>query len=142
MSGIRDKKAILPYEINNQMLRKLWRKLLINVGINQTVGYYNGVNSLVQKEGEARSLMIGAMKEVIAVANKENVPLSQEDIQYWLRNIDTLNLEGKPSMAQDVYAGRPTEVDLFAGTIVALGRKHHVDVPINEMFSKYFSKQV
>ncbi len=60
-------------------------------------------------------------------------------MDYWLNIIDTLEPDGSPSMAQDVKAGRKTEVELFAGTIVDLAKKHKISVPMNEMFLKHFS---
>lgn len=131
-------KTEMPYEINNQMNTKLWSKLMINVGINQTVSYYEATNRLVQHEGKPRDMMIAAMNEVIAVAQKEGVKLSTADVDYWLNIISQLAPDESPSMAQDVKAGRPTEVALFAGTIVALGKKHGVEVPVNQFFLKQF----
>jgi 2-dehydropantoate 2-reductase len=34
-------------------------------------------------------------------------------------------------MQQDVEAGRKTEVELFAGTVIRLAEKHGLDVPVN-----------
>ena len=45
---------------------------------------------------------------------------------------DSLAPEGKPSMRQDGEAHRPSEVELFAGTMVRLGRKHGVPTPVND----------
>lgn len=130
----------MPYEINNQMAIKLWSKLMLNVGINQTIAYFNTTNKAVQQEGEAREMMIAAMKEVILVAHKERVRLQSNEIDYWLKLIDGLNSEGMPSMAQDVKAKRYSEIELFSGTIVRLGKKHGVDVPVNERFYQYFKE--
>ena len=132
----------MPYEINNQMKTKLWSKLLANVGINQTVAYYKTTNEDIQRPGEARDLMIAAMKEVIQVAELEGVDLSHSDIEYWLTVIATLEPEGMPSMAQDVKANRGTEVELFAGTIRTLARKYGVEVPVNERFYQYFTEKI
>ena len=41
--------------------------------------------------------------------------------------------DGKTSMLQDVEAGRKTEVDIFAGTIVKLGLKHNIPTPYNKI---------
>jgi 2-dehydropantoate 2-reductase len=38
----------------------------------------------------------------------------------------------KPSMLQDIEAGRPTEVDYINGAIVATGEKHGVPTPVNK----------
>lgn len=130
----------LPYELNNHMRQKLWSKWMLNVGVNQTVGYFNATNQLVQQPGEARDLMIAAMNEALTVANKEGVSLTEEDVSYWLKVMGGLDPNERPSMAQDVLAGRPTEVALFAGTVVNLARKHAVSVPVNEMFLEHYSK--
>jgi 2-dehydropantoate 2-reductase len=36
-------------------------------------------------------------------------------------------------MQQDIEAGRKTEVELFAGTILRLSKKHGIDCPVNQM---------
>ncbi|ADO82959.1 ketopantoate reductase family protein [Ilyobacter polytropus] len=131
-------KVEMPYEINNQMAVKLWSKLMINVGVNQTVAYFNTTNQTIQKEGPERDMMIAAMKEVQMVAQKEGIILEDREIDYWLNIMDGLNPAGMPSMAQDVKAKRYSEVELFAGTIVRLGKKHNVPVPVNTEFYRYF----
>ena len=35
-------------------------------------------------------------------------------------------------MLQDVEAGRKTEVEIFAGKVVSLGKVYHVPTPVNE----------
>ena len=46
--------------------------------------------------------------------------------------MSTLNGEGKPSMAQDVEAGRFSEVELFSGAVLQFGKKHNIDTPVNQ----------
>ena len=75
--------------------------------------------------------MISAMEEVIPLAAAEGVQLTQQDLAYWLGVLDALRPEGKPSLAQDLDSGRPTEVELFAGTVLSLGARHGVDTPVN-----------
>ena len=130
----------MPYEINNQMGIKLWSKLMLNVGVNQTVAYFSGTNQTIQKESPEREMMIAAMKEVQMVAEKEGIILEDKEVDYWLEIMDGLNPDGMPSMAQDVEAKRYSEVELFAGTIVRLGKKYNVPVPVNEKFYKYFTE--
>ena len=36
-------------------------------------------------------------------------------------------------MLQDVLAKRKTEVDLFAGTVIELGKKHNIQTPYNQI---------
>jgi 2-dehydropantoate 2-reductase len=83
-------------------------------------------------EGEAQNTMIAAMREVIPISEKERVPLTEEDINYWIKVIKSLHPDGRPSLAQDIDARRPTEVELFSGTVIRLGKKHHIPTPVNQ----------
>ncbi|MDY0323711.1 MAG: ketopantoate reductase family protein [Candidatus Carbobacillus sp.] len=121
-----------PYEIDPNIQKRMWGKFMLNVGVNQTVAVYRGNFGMVQQAGEAREMMIAAMREVLNLAPKEGVDLTEDDLTYWLAILDTLNPAGKPSLAQDIEAGRPTEVDMFSGTVIALGKKHGVPTPVNE----------
>ena len=40
----------------------------------------------------------------------------------------------KTSMLQDVEAKRQTEVDIFAGYVKKLGKKHNIATPYNSIF--------
>ena len=71
------------------------------------------------------------MREVVLLAGKEEVPLSEEDIGNWETVLSTLKPAGKTSMLQDVEAGRKTEVEMFAGKVIELGERHHVPTPVN-----------
>jgi 2-dehydropantoate 2-reductase len=77
-----------------------------------------------------------AMREVIRVAAAEGVTLSEKDIDEAIALEKTLKPEGYPSMRQDAIAGRTTEVDLFAGTVIALGKKHGIPTPVNEKYRR------
>nr|WP_106781258.1 ketopantoate reductase family protein [Lysinibacillus timonensis] len=126
-------KIKLPYEIDTNMSHRLWGKFMLNVGVNQTVAVYKSNYGEVQKEGEARTTMIAAMREVIMISEMEGIQLTEEDLQYWLRILATLSPDGKPSMAQDVDANRFSEVELFSGTVLQYAKKHGIKVPVNEM---------
>ena len=124
--------AGIAHEAVEDMLHRQWGKLMLNVGVNQTVAVFRGNYGTIQRPGEARELMIAAMREVMALAPYEGVRLTEDDLAYWLGVLDALAPEGKPSMAQDIEAGRGTEVELFAGTVCRLSQVHGLHAPINE----------
>ncbi len=126
-------KAGIPHEVVPDMPKRLWSKFMINVGANQTTAVYRCDYAGVQEGGRYRDTMVAAMREAAVLAEKEGVRLTREDIDYWLGVIDGLSPQGKTSMQQDVEAGRATEVELFSGTILALGRKHNLACPVNQM---------
>ena len=45
-----------------------------------------------------------------------------------------LPFQNKPSTLQDLEAGKRTEIDMFAGTVIEYGRKLGIATPVNEMF--------
>lgn len=126
-------KVELPHVVEKDMNRRLWGKFMLNVGVNQTVAVYEVDYGTVCREGEARNTMVAAMREVLVLSKSEGVLLTEEDLKYWLEVLTTLNPKGKPSMAQDTEAKRYTEVDLFAGAVIELGKKHGIPTPVNEM---------
>ena len=74
------------------------------------------------------------MREVVHLAEPAGVDLRERDIQDWYTALDTLAPEGKTSMLQDIEAGRKTEVEIFAGKVMALGKIHNISTPVNETF--------
>ncbi|MCI8512230.1 MAG: ketopantoate reductase family protein [Lachnospiraceae bacterium] len=122
----------LAYEIPDDVVKKQWSKLMLNTGVNQVTAVYGAPYGAVQKEGEARTMMIEAMKEVQRVAAYQDVELTDEDLADWLSLLDTLNPEGFTSMCQDMRAGRKTEVELFSGTMLRLAKEAGISLPVNE----------
>lgn len=125
-------KMEFPYLVDTDMPKRLWGKLMLNVGVNQAVAVYGSSYGVIQKEGQARDTMIAAMREVIALAEKEGIDLTEADLDYWLGVLSQLSPEGKPSMRQDVEAGRYSEVELFAGIVIDLGKKYGIATPVNQ----------
>jgi 2-dehydropantoate 2-reductase len=123
----------LSFEVSTDMRRKLWSKFMVNVGVNQTAALFSCGYGGIQSEGIPRDTMIAAMREVLLLSEWENVHLTQEDLDFWLRLLAGLNPEGKPSLQQDIEAKRHSEVELFAGTALALGEKHGLSLPVNRM---------
>ncbi len=126
-------KAGIAHEISEDTRKKQWSKFMLNAGINQVTAVYLCDYAGVQREGLVRDLMIAAMREVAALAEKEHILLTQQDIDYWLKIMDSLNPLGKTSMQQDAEARRFSEVEMLGGTVLALGEKHGLPTPVNRL---------
>ena len=123
--------AGIPYAIEDDILHRIWSKWMLNVGCNQVVMVSGGTYRTVQEPGKYRDMMIGAMEEVRALAEKEGVALTEDDIQGYLDLMATLNPDGAPSMRQDGIEKRKSEVEFFAGTVIKKAKKYELPVPIN-----------
>jgi len=113
------------------MVRRQWGKLMLNVGLNQACMVFECDYGGVQKPGKARETMLGAMREAQMIAGLEGHAITDSEFDEWVALLDSFAPQGKPSMRQDGEAHRKSEVELFAGTMVRLARKHGVDVPVN-----------
>ena len=122
----------ISYEIPVDMMHSLWWKFMINTGINQASAIMKANYGVFQKIPEARTLMNKIMGEVLLISEKEGYPLTSKDVDAWYDILDIVSSENKTSMLQDMEAGRKTEVDIFAGTIIELGKKHNIATPFNE----------
>lgn len=124
-------RAGIAHVIPPDMIRSLWFKYMVNVGVNQVSAVLGADYGALRSSAEARELMDAAMREVIAIAHRMNVELDEKDIGEWYRVLEGLHAEGKTSMLQDVEAGRKTEVDMLAGTVIDLGKRFGVATPVN-----------
>lgn len=125
-------KTSFPYKFEKDVKQRLWSKFMLNVGVNQATMIYEGTYKTIQTPGPARKLMVDAMKEVINLAEKENIKVTEEDLTFYVSIIDTLNPESMPSMRYDGLHKKKSEVEIFSGTVIKLGDKHGVPTPINQ----------
>jgi len=126
-------RAGIPYVIPEDMLREQWWKFMLNVGINQVSAVLRAPYRVFQEVPEAMELLFMASREVIQLSRKLGINLGEDDLEKCVPIIKRLDPKGKTSMLQDVEAGRKTEVEIFDGTVVELGRNYGVDTPVNDM---------
>lgn len=129
-------RAGVPYIAEEDILYRMWSKFMLNVGVNQTCMVYDTNYAGMLREGEPNRTMISAMREVIALANAEGIALSEKDLNQYMDIIKTLKPEGTPSMGQDRINRKPSEVELFAGTVIRMAKPHGLYVPTNEFLYK------
>ncbi len=125
-------RAGIAFDTPADMMRMLWWKFMVNVGVNQASAAMHAPYGVFQSSTEAQALMDSLMREVIVLAQRIGVNLAEQDLDGWYAVLKSLSPEGKTSMLQDIEAGRKTEVEAFAGKVVDLGKKHGVPTPVNE----------
>lgn len=126
----------IPNEISPDILRTMWWKFMVNVGINQASAVLGAPYGIFRKSPEARAVMIALMQEVVALARHRGIRLQLSDIDQWVDVLKTLAPDGKTSMLQDMEAKRKTEVEIFAGAVEAMGKEDAIPTPVNSTFLK------
>ncbi|HYE82111.1 MAG TPA: ketopantoate reductase family protein [Clostridia bacterium] len=128
--------AGIPYVIPEDMVKAIWWKYMINIGVNQASAVLGATYGVFRNISEAHELIDSAMREVIAVSAKAGVGLREGDIAEAHRVLGTLSADGKTSMLQDMEAGRKTEVEMLSGVLCEMGRKYGVPTPVNDTLFK------
>lgn len=125
-------RAHITHVVEADIRRRMWVKLMLNVGINQTCMAYGGSYGTASEPGsEQNRCFVAAMREALAVARAEGVDVREADLAQMAELIASLDYDGLPSMAQDRVNGKPTEVEEFSGTIIRLAERHGILVPTN-----------
>lgn len=125
-------RAGIPHVVEADIRRRMWVKLMLNVGINQTCMAFGGTyGSASEPGGEQNRCFVAAMREALAVARAEGVDVTEADLAQMADLVASLDPDGLPSMAQDRVNRKPTEVEEFAGTVIRLAERHGILVPTN-----------
>ncbi len=124
------------YKLSDEILKKLWWKFMVNVGINQVSSILNAPYGVFVNCKESSDLMEEAMKEVIDLSIAMNINLDYSAIDEFKVVLNKLKPEGITSMLQDVKAKRKTEVEMLAGKVIDYGKKYNVETPINNYLFK------
>lgn len=125
-------KAGINYKTPEDMLYWLWWKFMVNVGVNQASAVTRMPYAAFQKDPVAQQLMESLMREVVALAQAEGIALTEADIANWYPVLNRLSPDGKTSMLQDIEARQKTEVEVFSGRAITLGKKYNIPTPVNE----------
>jgi 2-dehydropantoate 2-reductase len=121
--------------VPDDILREQWWKFMLNVGVNQVTAVLRAPYRAFREVPQVRELTRLAALEAVAVARAEGVRLSEEDVEGIFPIVTGLAPDGKTSMLQDIDAGRKTEVEIFAGTVIELGARHGLPTPVNELLA-------
>ena len=121
------------YTIPEDIIREQWWKFMMNVGINQVSAILRAPYGVFHNTKEAQELVKMASLEVLAIAEKKGIRLTEDDIAKHLEIFKTLSPDGKTSMLQDVEAGRKTEVEIFSEAVIKMGVELGVPTPVNEI---------
>lgn len=119
----------IKYRIAEDMERAQWQKFVLNIGTNQPTGLYQMNYGQLSASAEAMALSKNLMNEAQSIAMALGIDRANELAHEALETFSILAPEDYSSMAQDVRAGRPTELDIFAGEVIRLGHELGIATP-------------
>lgn len=122
------------YSIPTDIDYALWLKFTMNIFSNQTSAILKMTfGELKQNKTfrETAKKIISEVKQIAEMKGIKNLENLEADV---LAALDRMCDEGKTSMHQDILAHRKTEVDMFAGEIIKLGKEFGIPTPYNQVF--------
>ena len=127
----------LDYHTPDDMWRALWLKYMLNVSSNQPSAILGMTFGQMQSNKHFMNMLVKIMQEVQSIAKAEGVQNTQTMVEEALTVFNKMLPDGKTSMLQDVEAKRETEVEMFAGTMITLGKKHNIQTPYNQILKDF-----
>lgn len=127
-------RAGLRYFVRENMLRALWLKFCCNVSENQSSALLGLTFDAWPKNDHANALREMAFREAMLIAQKRGIDITEEDMLAQREALAKVPPKNKTSMLQDLEQKRPTEVDMFAGTVCRMGRELGIPTPVNEFY--------
>jgi 2-dehydropantoate 2-reductase len=117
----------------DKVLEEIWSKLALNCCTLPTSALLRFLADELIRDPHTAELMRGILREVIAVANAQGIPLAYDERWETIRGLLERAVGGKSSMLQDVEKGRRTEIDVINGAVVEAGKRLGIPTPVNEV---------
>jgi 2-dehydropantoate 2-reductase len=112
----------------------LWEKFLFIDPIGVVCAASAQPFGVVRGDAALRAQVDACLAEVVAVGRGAGVAWPDEAVARVWRRYDALPADGYTSMARDLLAGRPSELDSQVGAVVRLGRRFGVPTPVHFQF--------
>lgn len=110
----------------------VWEKVAFNAALNPLCTVLNRPVDALGAVEDGPTLALTIVEEVLAVARASGVSVDAVKVSDNVRHAIVAHRGHKPSMLQDVLAGRPTEIESINGAVVVAARRYGVHVPHTE----------
>jgi len=126
-----------PSQVVEDIYPHIWRKLIVNVGINALTALCGINNGKLPQHPESLRLQELAVAEAWTLSLKKDIALgfSLEEAHDMVNSVCKATAENRSSMLQDRIKSRPTEIDYINGAITRMGRELGVATPVNEVLT-------
>jgi 2-dehydropantoate 2-reductase len=118
-------------EVPPDIRAAMWNKFLFITALSGVGAVTRAPVGAIRSLPESRGLLREALEEIHALAVRSGIALSADAVERTLAFIDGLPPDGTASMQRDVLAGRPSELETQVGTVVRLGERLGVEVPVH-----------
>ena len=124
-------KAGIITETADDIRSVVWKKLIINVGINAITALTGIKNGMILDLSSTKALVHAAVKEAMEVARTQGIKMPDEMVELVFQVAEATGAN-RSSMGQDVDNKRQTEINAINGAVVKEAEKLGLNVPVNQ----------
>ena len=122
--------AGMRYRITEDIEAEIWSKFRLNVSNNLPQAVLGAGVGCYQDSVHMRAISTGLRRELEAVAEAKGIDLSKADTSS--NHGSAVPPTARYSTLQDLDAGRHTEIDMFSGALMRMGKELGIPTPYNE----------
>ncbi len=122
--------AGLRYRITEDIEAEIWSKFRLNVSNNLPQAVLGAGVGCYQDSVHMRTISEGLRRELEAVAEAKGIDLSKADTSS--NRGSAVPPTARYSTLQDLDAGHHTEIDMFSGALMRMGKELGIPTPYNE----------
>lgn len=123
--------VVIPEDIHHEK----WLKFMTNTCFNTLTAILEADYGATSENLDMVRCARMAAREVVKVAEKKNVILTQDDVEKMIENTCSLTGKGRSSMLEDLLSDRETENRYFAGAISRMGKCFGIPTPFCDMLT-------
>ncbi len=116
--------------ISRDIQADLWKKY-ISICISGLMAITKLTYGGVVAHPTTKQLLLELFTEIFDLSQKIGVDLRSDFVEKTVELMESFPYESTTSMARDIWAGKPSEIEYQNGAVVQLGEKYGVDVPVN-----------
>ena len=126
-------KAGVDYSVPDDIDYAMWLKFAFNSYANPLSAILNMNFGELKKNKALKAFAKNIISEVSQIAKKKGIKNTNRLKSEAIKSLDRMCDEGMTSMHQDILSRRPTEIDIFAGEIIKMGKKYGIKTPYNQI---------
>lgn len=118
-------------ELVDDIRLPVWNKYILICSMAAATSYYRETSGTILNNPEKKAFLEGLVREVEQVARKKGITYHAGIFEKTMGMIAAFPHDTKTSMQRDFEQGKRTELEIFSGAIVRMGRETGVDTPLH-----------
>lgn len=126
-------KAEIQYSVPDDIDYAMWLKFAFNSFANPISAILNMNFGELKNNKTLKEFAKNIIFEVRQIAKEKGIRNTNRLEREAIESLDKMCDEGMTSMHQDILSRRPTEIDIFAGETIKMGKKYGIKTPYNQI---------